>query len=164
MVQKAHLQNVCIWLALCRWLIPQEKVQSFPCRTRVYPVLASVSPKVLKLLYKLRITRSCPVTGDHPGKLIPPIGLCSSHVPYGEKENCSYLGAAFHHHLASFVLLYTTPQAPVEPAITLARIFTVLASLPFIPTLHNRIMAGMFMLRLGNCMFRLGSAYVQHRE
>ena len=160
MAPKAHLQNVCIWLAPCRWLIPQGKVQNFPCRTRVHPVLASISPKVLKLLYKLRITVSCPVTGDQPGNLIPPVRLCFSHVPCGEKENCNYLGHAIHHRLASFVLLYTTPHAPVDPGITLARIFTVLANLLFIPTLHSRIMAGLLMLRLSNRTFRLHSVCI----
>lgn len=160
MARKAHLQNVCIWLAPCRWLIPQVKVQSFPRGTRVYSVLVRISPKVLKILYKLRITVSCPVTGDQPGKLIPLVGLCSSHVPCGEKDNCNYLGAAFHHHLASFVLLYTTPHAPVEPGITLARIFTALANLLFTPTLHSRTVAGLLMLRLSNRTFRLGSVCV----
>lgn len=92
----------------CRWLIPQGKVRSLTCRNRVYPMLASVSPKGLKLLYKLSVTVSCSVTSDQPGELMPPVGLCSSHVPFGEKENSDYLGAAFHHHLALLVLLYTT--------------------------------------------------------
>lgn len=117
-------------------------------------MFASISPKVLKLSYKLRITASCPVAGDQPGKLIPLVGLCS-HVPCGEKENCHYLGAAFCYHLASFVLLYTTRSCG-EPGITLARMFTVLANLLFIPTLHSRAMAGLLMLRLSNCIFRLG--------
>lgn len=123
-------------------------------------MLASVSPKALKLLYKLRIAVSCPVTGDQLGKLIPPLGLWCSHVPCGEKENCNYLGAAFHHHLGSFFLLYTTPYAPVELGITLARIFIVLANLLFIPTLHSRTVAGLLMLRLSNCMLRLSFGYV----
>lgn len=116
-------------------------------------MFASISPKVLKLLYKLRITASCPGAGDQPGKLIPLLGLCSSHVPRGEKKNCNYLGAAFRYHLALFVLLYSTRSCR-EPGITLARMFTVLANLLFIPTLHSRAMAGL--LRLSNCIFRLG--------
>lgn len=101
------------------------------------------------------------MTADEPRMLTPspPVRLCSSHVPCGEKENRNYLGAAFHIHLASFVLLNTIPCAPVEPSTTLARIFTVFTNL-FIPTLHSRIMAGFLMLRLSNHKFIFGSVCV----
>lgn len=107
---------------------------TFPCRARVYPVLASISLKVLKLLCKLRVTVSCPVTGDQPGKLIPP-------VAHGEKENCNFSGTSFHQSLSSLHM---------EPGITLATVFAVLTSLLFIAVLHSRTMKGLLMLRLND--------------
>lgn len=53
------------------------------------------------------ITSFC-VTAGHAGELIPSNEFCSPAVPWDEKENCVYLGAAFHHGLASLVLLYAT--------------------------------------------------------
>lgn len=96
------------------------------------------------------ITSFC-VTAGHAGELIPSNEFCSPAVPWDEKENCVYLGAAFHHGLASLVLLYATHSScRATRAFTCACKFSVCSNFAW-----QTHCSALLQLKLSNHLFRL---------